>query len=287
MDVDTHIQVGIEQAQDSASGLYEYRAWLYPGEHETWEWGPQDAMPGPWAETIEGAVIALFDQLLEEKHGPSEPEPEQTKGEKTAIKPASHTVDDIRNLDPFRDLSVGLPANWTGTAFDILKEAALSPETRLDIALHEGWVARRVLQRFAYDCAERTVALWRHQGGEVDGRVSIALLVLHHRLVGGATREEVDLAGQLALRAATELRYSFLHTTYRVRGAEAAPAVAAAFHDQPGVAAREVAYHLRQAASDVAWQGTLKAAEADKARRDMAEWQVAHLIELLEGQTES
>lgn len=145
------------------------------------------------------------------------------------------------------------------TALDVLP-MWIPLDDRFWVVLREDMIDARTLRLFACDCAERALQRERKHGREPDRRSWDAVAVSRRYAMGKATNRELTAARAAARNAA---RYA-----------------AWAASDAAWYAARDGASDAaRDGASDATWY-----AARDGAGAAEREWQVRHLVEMLETQ---
>ena len=103
---------------------------------------------------------------------------------------------DIKAWGPCYDPIKHIPADWRGTAVDVLKLEKVGTEDRLWVVLRSEIVSERVVRLFAVWCARRVQHLMK------DGRSLKALDVAERFANGEASKEELSAARAAAWDAA-------------------------------------------------------------------------------------
>jgi hypothetical protein len=156
------------------------------------------------------------------------------------------TIDEIRSWEPCYDPARYLPADWSGTALDILALTAVPPEDRLWVVLRPEVLNDTTLRRLACAfvretpiCDGRTV--WDLL---TDPRSRAAVETAEKYCDGLATAEELDAA-----RAAAEAAWAAARSASAARAAAWAARAAA----RSASAARAAVWAAEAAARAAAW----------------------------------
>ena len=200
------------------------------------------------------------------------------------------TIDDIRLWAPCYDPTRYLPADWRGTALDILAVKDCPAEDRLWVVLRQECTDKCTLRLFAVWCARQALALI----DDPDQR-SIAALDTAERFANGeATVNGLAAAGAAARDASADAWNAW--NARAAAEAAAGAAAGAAARDAAGAAARDAAGAASgaaawDAASGAAWAAARAANAAVRAAARDAAWdavraaaraaQVGHLHEML------
>ena len=108
------------------------------------------------------------------------------------------TIDDIRSWKPCYDPVRFLPADWSGTALDILAVEDCPANDRLWVVLREEALSARTARLFAVAVARAALALVENP----DPRSIVAVDVAERHANGEASGDELDAAWAAARDAA-------------------------------------------------------------------------------------
>ena len=171
------------------------------------------------------------------------------------------TIDDIRSWNPCYDPTRYLPADWQGTALDILTVEDCPARDRLWVVIRNECIDECTLRLFAVWCARQALALIDNP----DPR-SVAAVDMAERFANGeATSEELAAAWAAAWDASV------------AASAAASYAANAAARD----AARAAAEDAARAAAEAAAEAAAWAAAWAAARAAARAAQIGHLHEML------
>ena len=110
------------------------------------------------------------------------------------------TIDDIRSWKPCYDPARFLPADWSGTALDILAVEDCPANDRLWVVLREEALSARTARLFAVAVARAALALVENP----DPRSIVAVDVAERHANGEASGDELDAAWAAAWDAARD-----------------------------------------------------------------------------------
>ncbi len=155
----------------------------------------------------------------------------------------------------------------------LLARNTLPAVHRLDLALRVGWLPVQLVWAFACDCAERALQQERQAGREPDARLWQGLETMRRFLRGEATKEELGGTRAAVLEAVTFSKRANAAADY------AAYSVDRALDLLGEVPAWEAADCARKAVAFGTRGGPDAWIAAEAAE---AEWQVRHLLQLLD-----
>lgn len=186
------------------------------------------------------------------------------------------TIEELLNWHPcYKDDEICVLAGGATefTALDVLKRDDITEKDRLWVVLRPQLIDKRLLRIFACDCAWRVLPVYEacYPGDE---RPRVAIETARQHVDSEETEEKQRTAYATAASA---------HATAAEHAAAAAAAAYTTTYDA------RASYYAAYRAACANYLASYRAAEdihdADAARAAVErEWQVAHLIEMLEGQ---
>ena len=140
------------------------------------------------------------------------------------------TLQQIRDFNPCYDPTKYLPADWSGTAIDILNVTDCPAEDRLWVVLRKEFLSDRSLRLFAVWCARQALAIPGNENEVCSNTCDVAERYAN----GNATDEElaaawtaaVDAAGAAARAAAWAAAWTAAVDAARAAAVDAARAAA-------------------------------------------------------------
>jgi len=170
------------------------------------------------------------------------------------------TYKDIESWELYYDPIKYISKDWEGTVLDVLKMTSIPVNDRLWVVLREECIDESLLHIFACDCAEKVLPIFEKKYPN-DDRPRKAIEAKRKWL----KKEFIDDQLSAAARAASDA-----WSASTASAAWAASAAARAASDA-------------RAATSAGWAATSAARAASDARAIERQWQIDHLIELLEG----
>jgi len=185
----------------------------------------------------------------------------------------------ILSKNPCYDPTRYLPEGWKGSVKGILRHRDIPAKDKLWVVLRKDLIDDKTLRLFAVACARR--ALTRIP--DPDPRSIFACDVAERVANGIATRKELALAYTYATDAATTAYATAAAAAYATAAA-AYTADAVAYTADAARAAADAAAYTTYTAAAAAAAGSAAYAAADYDAADAAErqWQINHLIAMLE-----